>query len=71
MYHQKAAIILLSSLYFAFASAAQTGEAIIKTDILNVRSGPGLDFERIGKVYRDEAHPILDEQDDWVKIKNA
>ncbi|RYG74791.1 N-acetylmuramoyl-L-alanine amidase [Lentibacillus lipolyticus] len=69
MHFHNAAVILLGSLYFAFASAVQTDEAIIKTDILNVRSGPGLNFERIGKVYRNETYPVLKEQDGWVKIK--
>ena len=36
---------------------------------LNVRSGPGINFEAIAKVYPGAIYPLLAEEGEWVKIK--
>ncbi len=35
---------------------------------LNVRSGPGTSYSKIGQVYRGERYPVLGIQDGWYKI---
>lgn len=50
-----------------------TQQKIIITDTptgwLNVREGPGMNFDIIGRVYPGEQYPLLEEQGDWYKIK--
>lgn len=44
--------------------------ARIIEDNVNVRSGPGTDYERLGTAYRDFDFEMLDQDnDEWVKIK--
>jgi len=44
-------------------------EITVKVDILNVRSGPGLDHPVITQIYQDEHYPLIEENDGWMKIK--
>ncbi|MFC1595130.1 pilus assembly protein PilM [Patescibacteria group bacterium] len=39
------------------------------TGWLNVRSGPGTSFDKIGKVSPSEIYPLLEEKDDWYNIQ--
>jgi hypothetical protein len=45
--------------------------ATVQVDRLNVRSGPGTDFERIATALRGQTLPISDEENDcaWVRIQ--
>lgn len=49
-------------------TAAQ-GEAVIATDEMNVRSGPGLSYGITAEVKKGESYPILKEDGDWVQIQ--
>ncbi|MCY8490280.1 SH3 domain-containing protein [Bacillus atrophaeus] len=49
-------------------TAAQ-GEAVIATDEMNVRSGPGLSYGITTEVKKGESYPILKEDGDWVQIQ--
>ncbi len=42
----------------------------VTTDVLNVRSGPGTNYDDIGNLYRDEVVKALDyaQNDTWIKI---
>lgn len=42
--------------------------ARIITDVLNVRTGPGTGFERIGTATRGQEYTIIEEQNGWFKI---
>ncbi len=44
-------------------------QAIIETNHLNVRSGPGTHFEKIDQVNTNEIYQIIQIQDDWVEIE--
>ncbi|MCF3941859.1 N-acetylmuramoyl-L-alanine amidase [Oceanobacillus alkalisoli] len=55
-------ILLLTSTVFA-------KEATIDEDNLNVRSGPGTDFDPIGRVDSGDEYEILEETDEWIKIQ--
>lgn len=50
-------------------ASAAIGEAVIATDEINVRSGPGLSHEIVSVVSRNESYPILEERGDWVQIQ--
>lgn len=53
----------------AMNSPANTKVAVITTEILNVRNGPGESFEEINEVYANETYPIIEQQDNWVEIQ--
>ena len=53
----------------AITSPVSAKEAVIKTEILNVRSGPGQDFDKITEVHASETYSIINQQDDWVEIQ--
>ncbi len=63
-------IIFAGTLFptFSDVTAAQ-GEAVIATDDMNVRSGPGLSYGITAKVKKGEHYPILKEDGDWVQIQ--
>ncbi|MGM8364680.1 N-acetylmuramoyl-L-alanine amidase [Virgibacillus sp. W0181] len=48
-------------------AAKQT--AVIETDHLNVRSGPGTHFEQIIQVHEGEIYSVMQIEDNWIKIK--
>ncbi len=66
---KKKTVLFFSILFLAFATLVNANEAIIKTDNLNVRTGPGTNFEKIGQVHTDEVYPILQQQEGWVEIQ--
>lgn len=53
----------------AMKSPVSAKEAVINTEVLNVRSGPGQNFEEIAEVHADETYLIINEKDDWVEIQ--
>ncbi|ASN05131.1 N-acetylmuramoyl-L-alanine amidase [Virgibacillus necropolis] len=53
----------------AMTNPANKKDAVIDTEILNVRSGPGESFEEIMEVHANETYPIIQQQHDWVEIK--
>lgn len=69
MHLKKSALLFFIISCFAFASVVQANEAIIATDNLNVRIGPGTDFARINQVNTGEKFPILNRENEWVEIK--
>lgn len=68
-------IVLLLSLLFTstapvFHSAqADTQNAVIKQDKVNVRTGPGLSYPVMKSVRYGEKYPIVARKGDWVKIQ--
>lgn len=48
---------------------AKADQVIIDTDHLNVRSGPGTNFEKINQVHTNETYQIIQIQDEWVEIE--
>ncbi|MFB4166577.1 N-acetylmuramoyl-L-alanine amidase [Virgibacillus sp. JSM 102003] len=69
MHIKKTTVLLFSVLFLTFASLVSANEAIVKTDNLNVRTGPGTNFDKIGQVHTDEVYPILQQQEGWVEIQ--
>ncbi|WP_047984016.1 N-acetylmuramoyl-L-alanine amidase [Ornithinibacillus californiensis] len=48
---------------------ASTTEVIINEDNLNLRTGPGTNYERIGQVNAGERYLIKDQQGNWIQIQ--
>lgn len=69
----KKAFFLLLILFTAFLwgqkSPVQADTAIIKVDYLNIRTGPGTDHQRIGQVHSNQRYSIIEEKNNWLKIK--
>ncbi|WP_181350556.1 N-acetylmuramoyl-L-alanine amidase [Thalassobacillus sp. CUG 92003] len=57
-------LILLGS----SASSIQANEVLVEVDTLNVRSGPGLDYNQTGTVHQDDTFSVQETKEDWVKI---
>lgn len=60
-------IVLIFSFFISKTIFGQ--EARINTDDLNVRTGPGINYEKITKVHQDESYPIIQKTDKWVEIE--
>lgn len=61
----------LKKLLFKARSEIGEGDILIKeteTGWLNVRSGPGTNFDAVSRVREGESYDLLEEQDDWLKI---
>jgi len=63
--------LIAGIIYVQYEVQANNNIVKIKVDELNVRSGPGLDFEVIGKINQGEALQIIEEKNKWYKIKLA
>ena len=61
--------LLLASTLLLQSTANANNNAVVKVDILNVRSGPGLNFKITQQIKKGETYPILDEKESWAKIK--
>lgn len=46
----------------------QGKEALILTDHLNVRMGPGIEYDVITQIQQDEIYPVVQEENGWLKI---
>ncbi|MHA6252149.1 N-acetylmuramoyl-L-alanine amidase [Oceanobacillus sp. CAU 1775] len=68
---QKKNILLVSFLLlsFLFIQPIFAKEALIEGNNLNVRSGPGTEYEPVGQVNSGEVYEIIEEENDWVKIQ--
>ena len=64
-------VLLMFLIRIPEARATTLGEATILVETLNVRSGPGLDYERIGHIKEGETYPVLKEQERWYKLRLA
>ncbi|WP_176555823.1 N-acetylmuramoyl-L-alanine amidase [Virgibacillus ndiopensis] len=62
-------IVLFLTLFLLFQTIVNASEALVNTDNLNVRSGPGTDHKKIGQVHTDQKYPVLQRQNGWVEIQ--
>lgn len=52
-----------------FSTTVFADQATVNADYLNVRSGPGTDFDKIKQVHTNEVYPIIQVQGEWVEIQ--
>ncbi|CDQ18103.1 N-acetylmuramoyl-L-alanine amidase [Halobacillus karajensis] len=62
-------ILIVGLLTFMNAPPVAADEAVVQVDHLNVRTGPSKNHEAIGKVHTGATYTILEEKDNWLKIK--
>lgn len=58
--------VLLAVAIMQLTSFAEIAK--INGSVVNVRSGPGLEYEVMQKISKNDRYPILDRQEEWVKI---
>lgn len=63
-----ASIILLAFIFSGNEMSANNDQATISTDLLNVRSGPGLSYDVIGQLKRNDSIDIISFSEEWYKI---
>ncbi|MHB8985959.1 MAG: SH3 domain-containing protein, partial [Eubacteriales bacterium] len=51
------------------ASFAYGDTAVVQTDTLNIRGGPGTDYGVTGQAGRDTRLAVLDKSGDWLKVQ--
>lgn len=63
--------IIISGLLLAFffQQPVQASIVIVEENNLNVRSGPGTDYDRVGQVNSGEQYKLLEENDEWIHIQ--
>ena len=59
----------LGMILFIGSPIIHADEAIITTNQLNIRNGPGTNFEIIGQANTNDIFPIIAEQHEWVQIQ--
>ncbi|QHS22871.1 SH3 domain-containing protein [Virgibacillus sp. MSP4-1] len=66
-------IVFLSTVFQPVPSSRESHvyaeEGIITTDDLNIRSGPGLDYDVIGQASQNTSVQILEKSGDWFKVQ--
>ncbi|GGB28522.1 hypothetical protein GCM10011409_02310 [Lentibacillus populi] len=62
-------ILLSCSILLTLLTTVHADEAIINGNQLNVRTGPGTDYQKIGSVNTGEAYPVIQQQGEWVEIQ--
>src|SRR5699024_1268337 len=64
----KSAGFFLFIFCFTLIPVAQADKAVVITDGLNIRSGPGTDYNRVGQVNTGKELHIISVENDWVEI---
>lgn len=70
--HKMAILILVIMLFIPFVNIqvqAQEQEALVNVSSLKVRSGPGLTYDTIGSVQKNDKLTVIDKENDWLKVK--
>ncbi|MFJ8063106.1 SH3 domain-containing protein [Psychrobacillus sp. NPDC096426] len=68
---QKTTILFLAVILLipTFPVDAQENEVTVNVSSLKVRSGPGLTYDTIGAVTRNDQLVVIDKENDWLQIK--
>ncbi|MFS0751338.1 N-acetylmuramoyl-L-alanine amidase [Oceanobacillus sp. 1P07AA] len=53
---------------FVFEQSVTANTAIVNGEGVNVRSGPGSEYDSIGNVNDGQSYPLVQQQNDWVEI---
>ncbi|WP_170287604.1 N-acetylmuramoyl-L-alanine amidase [Aquibacillus halophilus] len=68
---KKYVLTLITSILIilSISSIVYASEALINVNNLNVRNGPGTDFDTIMQVHEEETYEIIREQNGWIEIQ--
>lgn len=67
-YLSAALIVTLMIVLAAMADYAEAGQGVINYDVVNIRSGPGTNYQIAGTIIKDSKVTILKTQGDWKQI---
>jgi N-acetylmuramoyl-L-alanine amidase len=56
---------------FTYSQEKGNGHVVVRTTVLNVRHGPGVEHSRIGKVLQGQRFELLERKGDWTRIRLA
>lgn len=62
-------IFLILICIFSISTLLYAKEIKITAENLNVRTGPGTNYETIGQVQPEDVYPVLEENGEWVQIQ--
>lgn len=62
-------IVIMLLLVISIGASHENTTAVVTTDNLNVRNGPGTQHEQIDQVQTGKVYPVVQQQDEWVQIK--
>jgi N-acetylmuramoyl-L-alanine amidase len=64
-----AALFVVFVLFGSSPAVYAMGEITVEANILNVRSGPGLDYKVVGQISKSETYQVLEEKNSWYKVR--
>ncbi|GAB3050418.1 N-acetylmuramoyl-L-alanine amidase [Virgibacillus ainsalahensis] len=70
--HFKRTTLCMFSIYVVllfFSPPVLANEAVVNEDNLNIRSGPGTDYDQIGQAAAGDVYTIIQTRKDWVEIE--
>ncbi len=59
---------VLFTIIISFSTTTYAENVTIQANDLNIRSGPGTNYDVIGQVNEGEIYPLVEDQDPWVQI---
>ncbi|MBP1968767.1 N-acetylmuramoyl-L-alanine amidase [Virgibacillus natechei] len=62
-------LISILCLLILLSIPTHADEAEINVDNLNIRSGPGTDFDTVGQADIDQVYTVINKQDEWVEVE--
>ncbi|MFC4558919.1 N-acetylmuramoyl-L-alanine amidase [Virgibacillus kekensis] len=69
MHIRKTAVLVFSMFLLMFSIPVSADQAIVITDNLNVRTGPGTNFDKIDQIHTGEMYEIVQQKDNWIEIE--
>lgn len=54
-----------------YPKTTQSYRVVVTTDVLNVRTGPGTNYDIVTQVHRDDVYTIIAESGNWGKLKSG
>jgi N-acetylmuramoyl-L-alanine amidase len=61
--------VLIFAVFLPKDIGAATDSVTISEDTVNIRNGPGLSYQLVKQVKKDETFTIIKEKDDWIQIQ--
>ncbi len=66
-----ATVLILTAAWLSFVheAGAAVKTAVVTGSTVNVRTGPGTDYNKIGTIVKGEKFEVLEQQNDWYRLK--
>src|SRR5699024_4561511 len=66
---KKLIVCILFTALLSITTTVYADQAVINTDHLNVRNGPGTAFDKIQQVHTNEVYQVIEIDGDWIEIE--